>query len=261
MSMSRADTSLDFQIRDIVSRHWVWNATFRLQGRVIRSHFQSDRGPVTYTFTHLVPGEATLEISAPSYLPKSIPVTVKRGTNRLDSPIELIGYEIPDLTTWVVFEENKGEDIVLELRPIDSNGSAIINHPALDLWIGARISVKIEDDSPVGDREAQGRRRGEVLFEGALQWQWDPRPETTFRYNATISGSRIRHNADPYWVIDYLIVVPDPRKTNRSEIDQFMAEALDRSPEDLIAQLNQHEAEGKLALFMLTSWDVEGAGP
>ena len=96
------DTTYEFVVRDAVSGNWVWDATFRLQGRVIRSHFQSDRGPRPQVFTRLQPGPAELEISAPSYVAQTIPVTLKRGANRLAEPVELVGSEIPDLAEWIV---------------------------------------------------------------------------------------------------------------------------------------------------------------
>ena len=139
------DTTYEFSVRDAVSENWVWDATFRLQGRVIRSHLQSDRGPRPQVFTRLEPGAATLEISAPSYVAQTVAVALKRGANRLAEPIELVGYELPDLSGWVIFEQREGNDLVQELRPVSSAGPAVVNHPALDLWIGARISVQVID--------------------------------------------------------------------------------------------------------------------
>ena len=50
------DTTYEFVVRDAVSKNWVWDATFRLQGRVIRSHLQSDQGPRPQVFTRLAAG-------------------------------------------------------------------------------------------------------------------------------------------------------------------------------------------------------------
>ena len=45
LGVARLDTTLEFSFRDSVSRQWVWDATARLQGRLIFAFFQSDAGP------------------------------------------------------------------------------------------------------------------------------------------------------------------------------------------------------------------------
>ncbi len=67
----------------------------RLQGRTIVGYYQSDAAPITYRFTHLRPGKATLEVAADSYQSVSIPVTLKRGRNRLEKPIDMVGLAHP----------------------------------------------------------------------------------------------------------------------------------------------------------------------
>jgi hypothetical protein len=259
VTMNPVDTTLEFVVRDAVSKNWVWEATFRLQDRVIQAYYQSDRGPVPQIFTHLDPGEATLEINAPSYVGQTIPVSLKRGQNRLEQPIDLVGYEIPDLAKWIIFEERVGNDIVQEIRPVSSEGPAVLNHPCLDLWIGARISVQIYDGLPAQEETEEGSERGEELYKGVLEWEWDPLPETTFRYSSTIPGSQIRANSDPYWVIDYLIIVPDPRKITSEEIDQIMEKAWELPPQEIEVYLEPHKNEGVLTPYVFTSWNVEGA--
>ena len=259
VTMNPVDTTLEFEVRDGVSRNWVWDATFSLQGRVIRSHFQSDRGPLPQIFTHLKSGDTTLEISAPSYVAQSIPVNLKRGENRLEEPIDLVGYEIPDLTKWIIFEDRAGNDIVQEIRPVSSEGPAVLNHPCLDLWIGARVSVQIYDGLPAQEETEEGSVRGEELYKGVLDWEWDATPETTFRYSSFIPGSQIKANSDPYWVIDYLIVVPDPRKISREEVEQIMEKAWELPPEAIQTYLEPYKNEGKLTPYVFTSWNVEGA--
>jgi len=258
LTMNPVDTTYEFQVRDAVSKGWVWDATFRLQDRVIRAYFQSDRGPVTYKFTHLKPGEATLEISAPSYVAQKISVSLKRGENRLPEPIDLVGYEIPDLTKWIIFEDRVGNDVVQEIRPVSSRGPAVLNHPCLDLWIGARVSVQIYNGLPVQEETEEGSERGEELYKGVLEWEWDGLPETTFRYSSFIPGSQIKANSDPYWVIDYLIIVPDPREISRQEIEEIMKKAWDLPAEEIEAYLEPYESEGKFTPYVFTSWNVEG---
>ena len=259
VTMNPVDTTLTFEVRDAVSKEWIWDATFSLQDRIVRSYFQSDRGPVPQVFTHLKPGEATLEVTAPSYVPKSVKVPLKRGENRLDEPIDLVGYEIPDLVKWIIFEDRVGNDIVQEIRPVSSEGPAVLNHPCLDLWIGARISVQVYDGLPAQEETEEGSVRGEELYKGILDWQWDATPETTFRYSSSIPGSQIKANSDPYWVIDYLIVVPDPRKISPEELDRIMEEAWDLPAEAIQAYLEPYKNDGLLTPYVFTSWNVEGA--
>ena len=254
-----AGTTYEFVVRDAVSGNWVWDASFRLQGRVIRSHLQSDRGPRAQVFTRLQPGQATLEISAPSYQAQTMPVTLKRGANRLAEPVELVGLEIPDLAEWIVFEQWEGNDIVQELRPVSSAGPAVTNHPALDLWIGARISVQVKDGVPVREETDAGAARGEELYRGKLQWTWDAAPETTFRYGAVIPGADVKASSAPYWVIDYLIVVPDPTAADVGEIDRIMEQAWELPPEAIADRLGQHEQAGTLTAYQFTSWNVAGS--
>lgn len=258
LTMNPVDITYEFQVRDAVSKDWVWDATFRLQDRVIRAYYQSDRGPVTHKFTHLKPGEWELELSAPSYASQMISVSLKRGENRLPEPIDLVGYEIPDLAKWIIFEDRVGNDIVQEIRPVSSDGPAVLNHPCLDLWIGARVSVQIYDGLPVQEETEEGSERGEEIYKGILDWEWDALPETTFRYSSFIPGSQIKANSDPYWVIDYLIIVPDPRKISREEIEEIMNKAWDLPPEAIEAYLEPYENEGKFTPYVFTSWNVEG---
>ena len=99
----RTDTTFEFKVRDKVSGRWVWNAHMRLQTRSRMGFFQSDAGLTPYRFTHLHPGAATLEISAPGYQEVSLGVTLRRGANIRESPIDMIGLGIPDLERFFVF--------------------------------------------------------------------------------------------------------------------------------------------------------------
>ena len=68
------DTVLELRVRDAVSHRWVWDLTLRLQDRELRSFYQSDTALRTFRFTHLRPGPATLQLSAPDYQALSVPV-------------------------------------------------------------------------------------------------------------------------------------------------------------------------------------------
>ncbi len=252
------DTYLEFQVRDAVSKNWVWDVTITLQDRTMRAYYQSDSGPMWYRFTKLIPGEAELTISAPAYEPKTVPVTLKKGKNRLEEPVDLVGVEIPNLDHFIIFEDLEGNDIVQEIRPVGEDGRAVLNHPCLDLWIGARVSVQMKGGLPVQTTTDEGSERGEELFLGKIEWSWDPLPETTFRYSARIPGAKIKNHPAPFRVIDYLIIVPDPREISPEELDELMEKAYKQnSAEELTSFLNG--AKDKLRSFIFTSWNVEGA--
>ena len=256
LSSLRFDTTLEFQIRDAVSKAWVWDFTVKLQNRIIKGYYQSDAGLITYRFTHLESGDYELKLFAPSYIPRTVPVNLKRGENVIEKPIELDGYEIPNLDYFIIFEELDGTDIVQEIRPVSSEGPAVINHPCIDLWIGAQVSVQIKEGMPVLAPTEEGAERGKMLFRGKIDWVWNPLPETTFRYSSRISGSQIKEHSSPYRVIDYLIVVPDPRKIEPEELDVLMAEAWSfREETEITALLDQHNST--LKYFIKTNWNVE----
>jgi hypothetical protein len=256
--MNPVETTLEFQVRDAVSKAWVWDASFRFEGRIIRAYYQSDRGPIPFRFTGLKTGKGELEISAPSYVPVTIPVTLKRGENRLEEPIDLVGYEIPGLARFIVFEAREGNDVLQEIRPASTEGPAVLNHPCLDLWIGARITVQMKDGLPAQEETEEGSVRGEELYKGILAWEFDPLPETTFRYSSRIPGSQIKPNRDPLWVIDYLIVVPDPRRISREELEGIMKDAWALPPEAIEGYLKPFAEQGVLTPYVFTSWNVKG---
>jgi len=257
LRMTRFDTTLQFSFQDSVSGQWVWDSTARLQDRLIRAFYQSDRGPVPFLFSHLKPGPSTLEISAPGYISVSIPVKLRRGGNRLGKPIEMKSYEIPNLQRFYVFEQLDGGDLVCQIRPVGSDGHAVTNHPCLPLWVGCRVAVQLKDGRPATEPTETGNARGDELFRGNLSWEWDATPETRFRYQVRIPGSRIRTDPALYHVIDYLIVVPDPRSIDRPELEALMknAPALPDIPA-LTAYLDRQGQ--KIRYFFDTSWNVRG---
>ncbi len=254
------DTTLEVTVQDAVSKNWVWDATLKVQNKVIRSYYQSDAGPVRYRFTGLEPGETTLDINAPSYIPMSLPLELKRGKNDLADPVEMIGYEIPSLDHFVIFESFDGNDIISEIRPVGSDGRAVLNHPCVDLWIGCLVSAQLKEGLYVQEPTESGSLRGDVLFQGPIATEFDSLPETTFRYSSRIPGARLVSSPAPYLVIDYLIIVPDARRITREEIDALMSTAGSLSdPEALAALLDSKQ--DKLSYFFDTSWNVERGAP
>lgn len=266
---SCSDTTLLFQVQDSVSGSWAWDATVRLQGRLLRSFYQTDAGPVPQRLTHLVPGAATLEVTAPGYEPVSLPVTLHRGRNRLSDPIRLVGREIPGLAGFSAFETVTDGEISVQLRPLDGSGTAIVNHPCLDLWIGCIVSEQAAGGAPVSTEGMPASTRGNELYRGVLRWTWDARPESLFRYSARLPASDLRDAASLYRVIDYLVIVPDPSRISKAEIEAGVADTWRsgglvsgnpaRSAPQLLASgiaAVLDAWKGRARGFLLTSWDV-----
>ncbi len=257
--MNPVDTTLEFVVRDAVSKAWVYDASFHLQGRLIRSHFQSDQGPEPQRFSRLKPGAATLAISAPYYQPVTRELTLRRGANRLPEPIELVGLELPELKGFIMFEDLAGSDVQVEIRPVSKAGPAVQNHPCLDLWIGARMTVQLKKGLPVQEETEGGSTRGEELFRGRLEWKFDPYPETVFRYSTVIPGAKIKANPAPYRVVDYLVVLPNPLAVSRQELEELMEKAWSLKAEAVEGYLRPFAEQGRLRVEVFTSWNMKGA--
>jgi hypothetical protein len=254
---ARFDTSLSFRFEDSVSRNWVWDATAKLQDRVSRIFYQSDAGPIPFVFTHLKRGQSTLTITAEGYEPVSVPVRLTRGANRIEKPIEMRGLEIPDLKGFVVFEQPVGGDIIAQLRPLGADGRAVQNHPCLDIRVSCRVSLQVKNGVPIQEPMDSGSARGETVFQGSIPWEWDAMPETVFRYTARISGTLIRPDPSLYRVIDYLIVVPDPRRITSKELDTLIARAAQIEKTDELKAFLDTE-KGRVRYFLDTSWNAKG---
>ncbi len=260
LAMASFDTSLQFGFEDSVSGGWVWGAVARLQDRALIGFYQSDAGPIPYRFTHLKPGDATLTIEARGYEPASVPVALKRGSNLLRTPIRMVGTEIPSLVGFAIFEKPSGADILCELRPVGEDGSAVVNHPCLPIWIGCRVTTQLRNGVPIREPVDTGSSRGEELFSGKVDWTWDPLPQTVFRYTARIPGARIAANTAPYRVIDYLVIVPDPRAIEPAELDALMSATPPLADPDALRAYLEKE-KGRLRYFFDTSWNVPGGAP
>jgi hypothetical protein len=238
-----------FTVRDAASSSWVWDLTATLQGRVIRRFYQSDKGPVSMEFTRLRRGQGVLEVSAPSYLPMRIPVSVSRRLTVLEEPIEMAGYEIPDLADFLVFVKPGSDEYTAELRPIRAEGSAITNHPCLDLGVGCMAYVQTLGGAPVASPTDKGAGRGQLLFRDRIRWEWDGRPAALFRYHARIPRDKVLSTTAPYLVFDFLIVVPDPRRISSAETVSLMEKVWGTS--DIKEAFDLLDAD--------SSWNVERA--
>jgi hypothetical protein len=251
IALRREGNTLSFTIIDRNSRAWVWDAEIVLQNRKIKAYYQSDNPPKEYTFTMLERGQYTLQVDAPHYESLTLDVDIHRGANVISAPIELRGLEIPDLQRFVIFVEKAGTFYQMELRPIGSDGSAVQHHPCLDLWIGMRITERLDTD------ENGGYARGRVLYQGQLDWQWLSTPEKVFRYRTSLPFERITESDSASYVIDYLIIVPRPREVDGEGLDHIMAEAPSlRDTEALTAFLD--ERSDLFDYFFFTSSDVDG---
>jgi hypothetical protein len=168
----------------------------------------------------------------------------------------MVGVEIPDLSHFVVFESLNGSDIFVQIRPVSTDGKAVLNHPCIDLWIGCRVSVQTKGGVPLREETESGSHRGEELFRGPIHWQWDSAPETTFRYTARIPGTTIKNHYSLYRVIDYLIVVPDPREITQQEVRDLMSRIYEVSDPAFAPKALDRE-KGHLRYFVNTSWNVK----
>lgn len=235
-------TTMEFRIRDRVTGGPVWNATVTLQDRFLRAWYAGEGDSLV--FAGLDPGEAMLEVSAPDYQSLSVPVTLRRGSNRIEEPIDMTGLQIPGLSRFMVSEDAAGPDLYATFWPLTSEGPAVVNHPALELWIGARVSV-----------QAAGATRGATLFAGEIEWRWDSSRKALARYRARIPLERIDAGEATPLVIDYLVIVPDPLAVERDEVAAIVTAAwTDGDPASLPAYLARYA--DRFDYYVHTSWNL-----
>ena len=254
------DTTLELQVRDSVSGRWVWDVSMVIQNRIIVGFYQTDTGLRPYRFTHLAPGPTTLDVSAPGYLPVSLALVLRRGENRIGTPISMVAPGIPGLARFFVFEAWDEGNLVAELRPVSTGGTAITNHPCIDLWVGCRVSVQMNGGAPAEEPASTGSSRGRTLYEGELRWTWDPAPERQFRYRVPIPAPVVQSDSSPYRVIDYLIVEGDPSRISRTQLGDLMARLYQLGdPARITAALDAEK--DRLRYFVDTSWNVPARSP
>ena len=213
LSLRNKQASLLFQVKDSISNSWVWNVHATIQNKELYGYFQSDNALIDYRFTDLQPGDTELVISAPNYESVTIPLTLKRGINRIDETISLNGLGIPNLGGFYVFENEISQGWSLTIRPVTKENRAISLHPAIDIWIGVKVSewdsllsktIEILDEQP-------------VLYSGTIPWEWDATPETQFRYTSFLPFDVLPPESGPSYVIEYLILVPNLSEINYDE--------------------------------------------
>ena len=247
------------RVEDSVSHSWVWDAKITIGDSQMRTFYQSDHGPTDLTFTGLPLGAAILKVSAPNYVTREIPVILHRGGNKLDSPIELVGYRIPGLDHFAMIEGNSPDAITVQVRPVGKSEIVLENYPCIDLWIGVLVSVETRNGKAVLVPSDTKLTRGEPFFRGRIRWKWNANIADSFRYSASIPYSDL--GTAPYLVIDYLVIVPDPRKMTSAEVDSMMAKAVDISNvKDLTTFLDRQRSGDRFKYYFSTSWNVSRLG-
>jgi hypothetical protein len=248
------ETTLEFQVIDTMSKNWVWDLTAAFQDRYINSYYQSNTGPVVFRFTGLAPGDWTMELSAPSYEPVSIPVQIRKGVNKIENPIEMRGYEIPGMREIFVKTEWQDGELILNPRPIDGEGMGIGTHPCLNMWFGLRISVQTKDGIIIQEPVESGSARGEELFRGKCEWEWESDPTIFYRYIVRLPYTKIKQHNAPYRVFDYLIVFNDPRKMDNETLDREMEKTFSLADETELTLFLESFGDS-ITYFITASWN------
>jgi hypothetical protein len=210
-------TTLEVTVLDAISKSWVYDSTIRIQNRVIRG-FKS----LSYTFKNIKTGKYLLSVSAPNYESKEIGVDIHGGKNMVKTPVELRGFAIPDLAGISVFENAKEERISLDIRLIGQNGEAIADHPCLPLKILLRISPQVVNNEYGVYEPGMKLERGKPLFFGEAEVEWNTNLTEIYRYSGSLLFSSVTATPAPYWIIDYLFLLPNPLKITDEEIEEVI---------------------------------------
>jgi len=256
------DTTLEFRLQDVNSKANVWDVNITLHDRIIYSYFD-----IVHKFSNLKPGEYIMQITAPYYLTKTVPLKINSGANIIEDPIDLIGYEIPNLDGFYLFQEQIPAGLKMEIRPQqivkgnngenEPNYQKIVNHPCLDIKIGIRLCEQLKQGVFVQEITKTGCARGEELFSGVLKWEWDANPQTTYRYSVLIPKEKIKKTKAQYWVIDLLILVPNPQRISEQELYTILEGVKDITDvEELDTYFKPYEK--KLKYFYESFWNSKG---
>ena len=209
--------TLSFEILDANSKNWVWDTTTRLQNRVVHGYYAT-----TYHFTKLRPGTFDLAVSAPYYEPAKVKVHIRAGQDNQVVPVLLLGYGIPGFSRFTLTVDRTMRGLELKLNPMDADGNLIKIFPCVDLKIAVRVFVENVGGIPAREPVSEGAEHVIKLFEGNIDWTWNPATDAVFRYSALIPG--VSPTTAPYIVVDYVVLLPDPRKISSPEVDLLMKE-------------------------------------
>jgi len=251
---TNSKTTLSFEILDANSRNWVWDTTAHLQNRVIHGYYTT-----MYHFTKLSPGTFDLTVSAPHYEQAKVKVHIRAGQDNRIPPISLLGYGIPGYSKFTLAADRTARGLELRLTPMDADGNLIKIFPCLDLKIAVRVFIQNKGGIPALTPTSDGAERGTKLFEGTIDWFWNPATEAIFRYSALIPG--ISPATAPYIVVDYVVVLPDPRKISPPDVDILMKELFQH--QDMMPSTDDlRPHSGKIKIESGTLWNVQNAaGP
>ena len=215
-AVANSEAALRFAVRGAYCAEPVWNTSSVIQDRMARTYVETD-----ILITGLNPGDSFLTVSAPDYGSVTIPVTLKRGENRLSEPIAMMPSEIPGLDRFVVVERETAEGLQIDLRPIDRAGKAIVRHPCVFL----RVLVQILIPEAGASRAAQNSSEpafAEEVYRGPADVEWNDEPGATFRYSARIPAREISPHSSAVVTVQYLILMPDMEHFATDEIERIV---------------------------------------
>ena len=155
----KENTSVEGSIIDALSNDSVWQAWIVVDGKSTLK-FEDTR----YRLTGIKPGAYTLKAVAPNYTDFSKNIEVKEGKNVVD--ISMKGIEVFDLSEIIAFTETSDKGILIEIRLLDSEKTAIEHHPAIPLRMEGELFLRVGDSI---DHDF-----GKKIFSGPIELFWDP---------------------------------------------------------------------------------------
>jgi len=151
--------SVEGRIIDALSNDSVWQAWIVVDGKSTLK-FEDTR----YRLTGIEPGTYTLKATAPNYTDFSKKIEIKDGKNVVN--ISMKGIEVPDLSEIIAFTETSDKGILIEIRLLDSEKTAIEHHPAIPLRMEGELFLRMGDSSD--------HNLGKKIFSGPIEVFWDP---------------------------------------------------------------------------------------
>jgi hypothetical protein len=138
----------------------------------------------------------------------------------LPHPLRLTGLEIPELHSFTVTERLAPRGFVLELQATREDGSPITSHPTVPMLVAARVS-KMERTADSDGAGAREPTRGEVLYAGFLDWEWNDSPGITHRYEAHLPFRRVGLRTASTVMAEYLLIMPKQAVLESDTVEQI----------------------------------------
>jgi hypothetical protein len=178
------------------------------------------------SFGDLEPGAYLLRAEAAHYVSATQRVDLRRGRNRLPQPLRLTGLEIPELHRFTVTERLAPRGFVLELQALREDGSPITSHPTVPMLVAARVSKMKHTADRDGDGNGDGAEtreptRGEVVYAGFLDWEWNDSPGVTHRYEAQLPFRRVGLRTASTVMAEYLLIMPKQAVLQSDTVEQI----------------------------------------